>query len=47
MRRPETDELKEKEMIAYAWYIWQKGWKKEPVIRWIDNQKYVIGKNDK
>jgi hypothetical protein len=33
-------------MIAYAWYIWVKGWKKEPVIRWIDNQKYVIGKND-
>jgi len=34
-------------MIAYAWYIWTKGWKKEPVIKWIDNQKYVIGKNDK
>jgi hypothetical protein len=30
----------------YAWYIWVKGWKKEPVIRLIDNQKYVIGKND-
>lgn len=33
-------------MIAYAWYIWVKGWTQDPVIRWIDNQKYVIGKND-
>jgi hypothetical protein len=33
-------------MITYAWYIWQKGYSAEPVIRWIDNQKYVIGKND-
>jgi len=30
-------------MIAYAWYIWQKNFKKKPIINWIDNNKYVIG----
>lgn len=34
-------------MIAYAWYIWEKNWIKEPVIRWIDNQKYILNKDDK
>lgn len=29
-------------MIVYAWYVWEKGWNKEPVIRWIDNQKYIL-----
>lgn len=23
--------------IAYAWYIWVKGFKEEPIIRWINN----------
>ncbi len=37
-------------MMVYAWYIWEK--KKplqrheKPIIEWIDNQEFVIGKND-
>jgi hypothetical protein len=30
-------------MITYAWYIWEKSYVGEPVIRWIDNSKYVGG----
>ena len=33
-------------MVAYAWYIWKKEWEREPVIRWINNQKYVLSKGD-
>lgn len=29
-------------MMVYAWYVWVKGDKTEPVIRWIDNNEYVI-----
>lgn len=32
--------------IVYAWYIWEKGWTNEPVIRWIDNNQYVLSKKD-
>lgn len=31
-------------MMVYAWYVWDKNpIAKEPIIRWIDNNKYVIG----
>jgi len=31
-------------MMVYAWYVWDKDTiNKEPVIKWIDNHKYVIG----
>jgi hypothetical protein len=30
-------------MMVYAWYIWEKNYIGEPSIRWIDNNKYVIG----
>ena len=33
-------------MIVYAWFIWEKEHRKEPVIRWISNQKYILNKND-
>ncbi len=33
--------------IVYAWYVWKKRHKKEPVIKWIDNNKYVLSKSDK
>lgn len=31
-------------MIAYAWYVWEKGYTGEPAIRWIDNDKYILRK---
>ena len=34
-------------MIAYAWYIWEKGHTEKPVINWVDNQKYVLKKGVK
>jgi 23S rRNA G2445 N2-methylase RlmL len=31
-------------MMVYAWYVWDKNTiNKEPIIKWIDNHKYVIG----
>ena len=29
-------------MMVYAWYIWDKSYKSEPIIRWINNNSYVI-----
>lgn len=29
-------------MMVYAWYIWEKKYKGKPIIKWIDNNKYVI-----
>jgi hypothetical protein len=35
-------------MMVYAWYVWEKSkYVNEPVIRWIDNHKYVIGSRSK
>ena len=34
-------------MIVYAWLIWKIGYKGQPSIKWIDNQKYVLNKDDK
>lgn len=31
-------------MMVYAWYVWEKGYEGEPVIRWIDNHEDVIKK---
>ena len=28
-------------MMVYAWYIWDKDYKGEPMIRWINNNSYV------
>jgi hypothetical protein len=34
-------------MMVYAWYVWDKNYEgKEPVIRWINNQQYVLSKKD-
>lgn len=33
-------------MMVYAWYVWTRGYKGEPVIRWIDNNSYVLNKAD-
>jgi hypothetical protein len=33
-------------MMVYAWYVWDKTHIGEPLVRWIDNDSYVIkGKN--
>jgi len=29
-------------MMVYAWYIWEKSYKGEPVIKWLDNNIYVL-----
>lgn len=29
-------------MYVYAWFVWEKGWTNEPVIRWINNQEYIL-----
>lgn len=29
-------------MMVYAWYVWEKEYKGEPIIRWLDNNKYVL-----
>ena len=34
-------------MMVYAWYVWEKGYFGEPVIKWIDNNDYVITKLSK
>jgi hypothetical protein len=34
-------------MMVYAWFLWDKDSKNpEPVIRWLDNQQFVKGKNE-
>ena len=31
-------------MMVYAWYVWEKGYKGEPVIKWLDNNAYILKK---
>lgn len=33
-------------MMVYAWYLWEKEHKGDPILSWIDNNEYVIGKKD-
>ncbi len=33
-------------MLVYAWYIWEKGYKGHASIDWLDNNKYVLKKNE-
>jgi len=33
-------------MVVYAWYVWDKSWCGEPLIRWINNQQYIVSKKD-
>jgi hypothetical protein len=28
-------------MMVYAWFVWEKGYKFEPVIKWLDNNNFV------
>ena len=29
-------------MMVYAWFVWCKQWNGEPIIRWLDNNEYVL-----
>ena len=29
-------------MMVYAWYVWERQYEGEPIIRWLDNNKYVV-----
>ena len=31
-------------MMVYAWYIWDKDYKGEPMIRWINNNDYITSR---
>lgn len=31
-------------MMVYAWYIWDKSYKGEPVIRWLNNNSYITSR---
>lgn len=33
--------------IVYAWFIWEKNYNGPVIIDWIDNQKYVLNKENK
>lgn len=34
-------------MMVYAWFVWDRNHIGEPVIRWLDNQPYVLAKGDR
>lgn len=31
-------------MMVYAWFVWDKAHAGEPVIRWLDNQSFILSK---
>jgi hypothetical protein len=33
-------------MQSYMWAVWKKGHTAEPVIRWLDIDKYILKKGD-
>lgn len=33
-------------MMVYAWYVWEKSYIGSPVIKWLDNNNYIISKKD-
>jgi hypothetical protein len=34
-------------MMVYAWFVWEKAYLGDPMIKWINNQKFVLSKKDK
>lgn len=32
--------------IVYAWMVWDASWRKDPMVNWIDNQRFVLKKGD-
>lgn len=35
-KRINFDQTKKAGMVSYAWFVWERDWKGEPVIRWIN-----------
>lgn len=33
-------------MMVYAWYKWNKNYKGEPSIQWLDNNEYILKKGE-
>ena len=33
-------------MMVYAWFVWERAHRGEPIIRWIDNQHFILSKSD-
>lgn len=31
----EFDKLTKNSAVSYAWFVWEKGWKEDTIIRWI------------
>jgi hypothetical protein len=34
-------------MMVYAWYKWNKNYKGEPSIQWLDNNEYILKKGER
>ena len=34
-------------MMVYAWYKFNKNYKEEPIIRWLDNDSYILKKGER
>ena len=34
-------------MMVYAWYKWNKNYKGEPTIQWLDNNEYILKKGER
>lgn len=33
-------------MMVYAWYVWEKGVSEEPTIGWLDNNRFILRKEE-
>lgn len=33
-------------MQVYAWMVWERGWLESPMIKWIDNNEFVLKKGE-
>lgn len=33
-------------MMVYAWFVWERWYKGEPVVRWLDNNGFILSKRD-
>lgn len=34
-------------MMVYAWFVWEKKYNGEPIIKWLDNNEYILSKKVK
>jgi len=33
--------------LVYAWFVWDSSAKNDPIIKWIDNNDFILSKKDK